>query len=137
MIVPFLSTGAFSSRRFDSRMERTTRSRQWLPLPGYDYPHPARDAPLGSYRKEKRKPSRSTSLFADRLSGPTQSNFPIQVPGEAGLLAQPLWTTHVRISSLVETQFAIHVARQADAYTFADGARFPPASREPERAGGA
>ena len=31
----------------------------------------------------------------------------------------------------------IHVARQTDACTFADGARFPPARREPERTGGA
>jgi pyruvate/2-oxoglutarate dehydrogenase complex dihydrolipoamide dehydrogenase (E3) component len=48
-----------------------------------------------------------------------------------------IWTTHVRIAALVEAQFAIHVARQTDAYTFADGARFPPARREPERTGGA
>ena len=53
------------------------------------------------------------------------------------LLAQPLWATHVRVASLVEAQFAIHVARQTDAYTFADGARFPRTRREPERTGGA
>jgi hypothetical protein len=37
----------------------------------------------------------------------------------------------------VEAQFAINVARQTDPYTFADGTRFPPARREPQRTGGA
>jgi hypothetical protein len=37
------------------------------------------------------------------------------------LLAQPLWTAHVRIASRVETQFTIDVARQTDADTFAAG----------------
>jgi hypothetical protein len=55
----------------------------------------------------------------------------------AELFPQPLWATHVWIAALVEAQFAVHVARQADAYTFTDKARFPPARREPERAGGA
>jgi hypothetical protein len=55
----------------------------------------------------------------------------------AELLAQPLWATHVRIAALVKAQPSIHVARQTDAYTRADGARLPPARRKPERAGGA
>jgi hypothetical protein len=31
----------------------------------------------------------------------------------------------------------MHVARQIDAYTLADGGRFPRARREPQRTGGA
>ncbi len=56
---------------------------------------------------------------------------------ERRLLAQPLWTTHIRTASLIEAQFAIDVARETDAYTLADGARFPSACREPQRARGA
>ena len=69
-------------------------------------------------------------VFAGRLRLPT----PLL---SDSLLAQPLRTTDVWVASLVEAQFAVHVAGQTDAYTFADGARFPPARREPKRTGSA